>query len=336
MKKIFINGKFLCQKITGVQRYAIEITKRLDEMVNDEIEFKIICPPKKFVVNQIEYKNIGVIYTKGKPNYFWEQIILPRFCKKNKPDDLLNFCNVAPIMFPGSCTIHDLGCIDTPKAFSWKQRIIYRLINKLNAKRYKHVFTVSKEMKKRIEEYYRVKNVVVTYNGCEHMIGVNPKKPTIDLPEKYFFSVGSMNPNKNFASIIRLAKENADLEFVISGKKHKSFASNDYEKLKNVKFAGYLSDEELAYMYRNCEAFLFPSNYEGFGIPPMEALVSGCKCVVCNDIPVLKEIYRKYCIFIDFNSENVTLDFEKKYDNDIEKVFNWQITGKIIFETILK
>lgn len=335
MKKIFINGKFLCQKITGVQRYAIEIVKRLDEIEQNDIEFYLITPSSEYIVNHLDLKSIKIFEVKGKPNYYWEQVKLASFCKKQKPDDLLNLCNIAPIRFPGSCTIHDLGCIDAPNGFSWKQKLIYKLINKKNIKKYRHIYTVSNVMKSRIEDYYRIKDVIVTYNGYEHLINVKEKKPNISLPEEFYFSLGSLNPNKNFNAIIKLAIKNPNNYFIISGKSHKSFNNENLESLKNVIFTGYLGDSEIAYLYSHCKAFLFPSLYEGFGIPPLEALTCGCKVVLCNDIKVLREIYNGMCDFVDF--ENV--DLGKYLINDKFgdfKKYSWDTTVKILYNSLRK
>ena len=332
MKKIFINGKFLCQKTTGVQRYAIEIIKCLDDMVNDEISFAVITPSKEYIVNELPLKKIEMIEVKGKPNYYWEQIKLANYCKKHKPDDLLNLCNIAPIMFPGSCTIHDLGCIDAPNGFSWKQRFIYKFINKRNIKKYKHLFTVSNTMKQRLEDYYKIDGVIVTYNGYEHMLNVTEKKPDIALPEHFYFTLGSLNPNKNFKAILKIAKNEPNNMFVITGKKAKSFADEEYENLPNVIFTGYLTDSEIKYMYSHCQAFLFPSLYEGFGIPPMEALASGCQKVICNDIPVLREVYDGMCAFVNFDGNVVLPD---DFTNNVGTIkYSWAEAANIILNTL--
>lgn len=336
MKKIiFINGKFLCQRITGVQRFAFEITKRIDEINDPNFLFKLIVPSKEFVKNTHQYKNIEIVYTKGKPNYFWEQITLARYCKKNKPFDLLNLCNIAPIRYPGSCVIHDLGCIDAKNGFSKKQVFIYKFINRRNVKKYKHIFTVSYCMKQRIEEYYKVKNVQVIYNGYEHFNNVVVSKPKFDLPNKYYFAVGSMNPNKNFVSIIKMAHNNPNERFYIAGGSAKNFKKLQLDIPQNVIFTGYLEDSELAYLYKNCFAFLFPSLYEGFGIPPLEALVLGCKTVICNDIPVLKEVYHNFAVFIDYSC-NVDLSKIPSNPNldltELKNRFNWEKSAKNLVE----
>lgn len=335
--KLFINGKFLCQKITGVQRYAIEITKEIDKFVEPKSVY-IISPSKKYVINDLSdmLKNIQIIYTKGKPNYYWEQWTLARYCKKSKPDDLLNFCNIAPILFPGSCTLHDLAFIEAPEGLNWKMRLIYKIITKLNVKRYKHIFTVSNTMAEHIARHYKIKKPTVTYNGYEHMLNKKAIKPKIDLPESFYLAVGSMNPNKNFRAIIELAKNTPNENFVIAGGKFKSFNNINLENIKNLDFIGYVSDENLIWLYQNCKAFLFPSKYEGFGIPPLEAYVVGCKNIICNDIPVLRELYGEIFNFADFNNYNNKFETYTPifFKNDSIKNYSWNLSMKLYLTII--
>ena len=333
MKKIFINGKFLCQKITGVQRFALEIVKEFDKMADDNLELFLICPSEKYVVSNIKFEKIRIIFLKGKPNYWWEQIILSHYCKKNKPDEFLNLCNIAPVLYPGSCVIHDIGVIEAPKGFSFKQRLVYKIINKCNIKRYKKVFTVSNTMNNHISDFYKRHDIITIYNGYQHILSIKSKKPKIDLPNDYFFSLGSANPNKNFKSIIKIAKNNPNMNFIVSGNKSKSFSKEKLEKVSNVIFTGYLSDEEIVYLYKNCVAFLFPSIYEGFGIPPLEALACGCKNVICNDIPVLREIYKKNVQFVHFNEIKSIILENKSNINEIE--YNWKVSALLIIKELL-
>lgn len=338
MKNIFINGKFLCQNVTGVQRFAIEIIKCLDKIDHTNVKFSLITPSEKYIKNILDLKKISIIHLTGKPNYYWEQVRLARFCKKNKPDDLLNLCNIAPVLFPGSCVIHDIAWIDAPSGLSKKFKMIYKFITWKNVKKYKNIFTVSYTMKKRIEMYYKVDNIFVIYNDARHMSYVNPVKPKCDLPDNFYFSLGSMNPNKNFKAIVNLANKYPYLNFVISGNTHKSFSKESTEKLNNLIYTGYLNDSELAYLYQNCDAFLFPSIYEGFGIPPLEAIICGCKNVICNDIPVLRELYGELVSFVDFNN----IDFIEKiipYENSnslklVEEKFNWMESACKVYDVL--
>ena len=325
MNNIYINGKFLCQKITGVQRFAFEIVKVLDNYQSKDLNFIILSPNN--IINKYCFKKIKINIIGGKGNYYWEQITLPKYLKKNKIKNLINLCNLAPIKFPGMCVIHDLGVIEAPKGFSWKQRFIYKIINRINIKRYSKVFTVSKEMKEHIQNYYKISNVEVLGNGYDHLLEVKENAPNVKLPEKYILAVSSQNPNKNFKSIINYALQNPNLNFVIAGCRHKSFKKEKLYVPSNVLFLGYVSDENLVFLYKHCSAFIFPSTYEGFGIPPLEAIAMGCKNIICNDIPVLRELYSNCCQFVDFKSKNynIKLDFNiSEYNRDmVLKQYRW-------------
>ena len=97
---IYINGRFLTQKITGVQRYAIEVTKQLEKQNSDEYKF-IILAPKKNIIQNIELKNIQIKKIGKFKGYLWEQLSLPLYILlHNKKAKLLNMCNVAPILYP--------------------------------------------------------------------------------------------------------------------------------------------------------------------------------------------------------------------------------------------
>lgn len=338
MKDIYINGKFLCQKVTGVQRVAIELTKALDNINDPELKFYILAPSN--IINKLELNNIDIIEVPGNAGYSWEQLKLPKYCKKHKVVDLLSFCNIAPIKFPGSCFVHDLAVIEAKEGYSWKQRFIYKYINKKNIKKYKNIFTVSNTMKNHIESYYDVKDVNVLYNGCEHLKKANEAKPELDVPEKYYLAVGSMNPNKNFASILRIAKNMPLDNFLIVGGSHKSFQEQKMEIPSNVKFVGYVSDNELTYLYSHAYAFLFPSKYEGFGIPPMEAITLGCKTVICNNIDVLHELYDGICDFEDFDKiDYLKPSYKTITESDIETLkerFSWYKSANELINILKK
>lgn len=340
---IYINGRFLTQKITGVQRYAIEVVKELDKMnLSDEI---IILHPNNIIQN-LELKNIKLKKIGKLSGQAWEQISLPIYLKKHKAKVLLSMCNLAPIMFPGYVVIHDIAFKTQSKHLDWKFVLWYKIVTRLNIKRYKHIFTVSEFSKKEIMDEYNVNtnSITVTYNSAEHITKVKEDETILkklNLKSKEFnFSLGSRSYHKNTAYVINLAKNNKDEIFVISGMKNKIFNEVEEEKLENVIYTGYISDNELVCLYKNCKSFIFPSLYEGFGIPPLEAIELGCENVILSSIPVFKEIYGKSVIYVDTSNKMIDISkidecYEKR-NTVIEELLNkylWNnIAEKIVIE----
>ena len=143
----------------------------------------------------------------------------------------------------------------------------------------------------------------------------------------YFFALSSLTANKNFKWIAEAAANNPDQTFAIAGGiNNKVFAHNlNFPCPDNMKFLGYVSDSQAKTLMRDCKAFLFPSLYEGFGLPPLEAITSGCRHIVLSDIPVLREIYPRGAYFIDpFDSSSFNPDAIIHHEiTDADREFYW-------------
>ena len=339
MNTIYINGKYLSQKLTGVQRYAREIVYEFENnSIYKDYSFLVVCP--KDAVIPLDYKHVKYVKIKGS-GYYFEQFTLPKYIKKNKGKILLNLCNLAPIKFPGACTIHDLNLIDNKEFYSFLYRFVVKYITKRNIKKYDPIFTVSNFSKKRIEDYYNVKNVVVSSNGVreKEVVDIDNQKLKFDRP--YFFTVGSMNKTKNLNYIIDAAKQNPEYLFVITGGAGNIYSDESLESLDNVVFTGYLGDKDINYLYSKCEAFILPSFYEGFGIPPLEAIACGCKRIILSDIEVFRECYGDYVSYCDPNNVNTIKPLLKESKiitederNEILSKYTWFNVSKIIFDSI--
>lgn len=345
-QKIYINGRFLTQKITGVQRYAIEIVKQLDKLESD-YEF-IILTPKKGIIQKMKLDNIKMYEIGNLNGYAWEQISLPMYMifKRAK---LLNFCNIAPILYPGYVTIHDIAFKTHSEHLDKKFSLIYRFITRMNIKRYKHIFTVSNFSKGEIIENYKISDnkITVTYNSAEHLKKIKPDNSILErmnLKNKDFcFSLGSKSQHKNHQFIMKCAKKNPNMLFVVSGNDNKIFITTEKENdMKNLVYTGYLNDRELVSLYKNCKAFIFPSLYEGFGIPPLEAMEAGCENIILSNIKVLEEIYGEGAKYIDINNEEYEsehivekINIERKNVNLLNR-YTWKETADKIIESIYR
>lgn len=342
---IYINGRFLTQKITGVQRYAVEIVKEIDKLNLDE-EIVILHP--KNITNHLELNNIKLRQIGNTVGHIWEQITLPFYIRKNnKKSVLINFCNLAPILFPGYVVLHDIAFKTHPEHLNWKFALWYRMITRLNIKRYKHIFTVSQFSKNEILDNYKIEKekITVAYNSAEHIRNIEPdnsilKKLKLNNKD-FYFSLGSKSPHKNFEFIEKCAKDNSKMIFVVSGNENKSFKEKQQEKIDNLIFTGYITDNELVELYKTCKCFIFPSLYEGFGIPPLEAITVGCRNILLSNISTLREIYGNSVKYID-TKKYVKEDFLKVVDKemDIDKKivdkYSWNITTQKILNNIIR
>lgn len=303
--KIIVNGRFLLHKVTGVERYAREILAELDEIIESG-KIEMAVPPEAERIPA--YKNIKVVKVGKLQNRLWEHISFPWYVRKQKAVSL-NLCNVAPLPSPGIVCIHDVKIKARPQDFSKKFLLWYKLLLLNACKRAKRIITVSEFSKREIFKYYGVdpERVVVIPNAWQHYekIGFDEgalKKYGVEK-DHYFFSMCSLEPNKNFKWIAEVAKQHPEQTFAVSGSiNDKVFADGlGFGCPSNMKLLGYVSDEEAKTLMRDCKAFLFPTFYEGFGIPPLEAISAGAKQVVVSDTEVMHEILGNSVCYIDPN-----------------------------------
>lgn len=328
---IVINGRFLTQKITGVQRFAHEIIRELDRIVKPN-EIKILVP-RDIIYNEIRYENIEIIKCGKLTGHLWEQIELPFYVKKLK-GRLLNLCNTAPIINPGIITIHDIQTKVHPEFFNKKFAIWYNFMHKINIKKAQKIITVSEFSKKEIIKYYNVDDnkIEVIYNGWQHMERIIADESILDRlnikNQEYILGVSSINPNKNFKYILELAKLHPEYKFIVVGKKNdKIFSDTHLEKLTNLIWTGYITDEEIKALYSKARVFIFPSFYEGFGIPPLEALACGCGQVIVSNTSCLPEIFEKNVEYINPKIIKII-----KLNNNIDMTNNKRIKNKFSWE----
>lgn len=305
MKNVIVNGRFLLHRTTGVERYAREILQELDKIVAKG-EIKLAVPPEVKEIS--DYKNIKVIKIGMLHNILWEHISFPLYVAKNKGISL-NLCNVSPLISPGIVCIHDVKIKAKPEYFSKKFLLWYNLLFWNASKRAKKIITVSKFSKNEIMKYYHVPNdrITVIPNAWQHYQRIRYDENALikyDLNKNdYYFSMCSLEPNKNFKWIAEVAKRNPEQVFAVAGSINEQvFAEGlGFECPNNMKLLGYVSDEEAKTMMRDCKAFLFPTFYEGFGIPPLEAISAGAKCVVVSNTEVMHEVVGDSVVYIEPN-----------------------------------
>lgn len=342
MKKIIINGRFLLHRTTGVERYAREILLELDKIIKPgEIEMAI--PPQTEAVPA--YQNIKVKKTGRLKNRLWEHISFPLYVKKEKAISL-NLCNAAPLLSPGIVCLHDMKIKVHPEYFSWKFRLWYGLLFQNTARRAKKIITVSEFSKKEIVNYYGLKaqDVIVIPDAWQHYVRIGFDEYALRKyglkKAEYYFAMGSMEPNKNFKWVAAQAKANPDRIFAVAGAiNEKVFAEGlGFDCPPNMKLLGFVSDEEAKTLMRDCCAFLFPTHYEGFGIPPLEAISAGARCIVVSDSKVMHEVFENAVNYVDPNQYTVKIeDFVKMSENMAEQIlqkYSWESSAKKLYKVL--
>lgn len=283
---IYINARFLTQPITGVQRFAIEISKQLKLILKDEIKF---ISPNNILHIELA-KQLGVVVTGTLKGHLWEQISLPAYLKKVGNPLLINLCNTGPILYQNKIiTLHDIAFHVYPETFSKSFVFTYKTLIPLLIKSSKHILTVSEFSKKEIQNFYTVKaeDISVVYNAVDNYF--TSKQDENLKAKRYLLAVCSLNHRKNLIGILKAYSKITDKEsntklFIVGDISSKSFKTLDLSPYlnSNVEILGRISDQELVKYYSNAIGFVYPSFYEGFGIPPLEAQTCGCPVLLSN------------------------------------------------------
>lgn len=316
MKKIFINGQFTNRELTGQERFAFELLMELDKIVDKNI-IELIVP--KGAKNIPNLTNIKIVASLNLKYPFWEQLVFTFILFWNR-GIALNLCTISPMLKPGIVCIHDISYKVNPeywKTIYGRLSKLWHLIQYNIARKFaKKILTVSEFSKKQIAEIYKVPfdKILVIGNGWEHFERINSSEDIFNtwsfLKEKpFFFSLGSLAPNKNIRWIIEVAKNHPQYNFIIAGNGSLSKYGIEYKSSdhNNIFFVGYISDEKVKSLMKNCKAFIFPSFYEGFGVPPLEALSVGAKIIISKNT-CLPEIYGKSAYYINPNDSRIDLD----------------------------
>jgi glycosyltransferase involved in cell wall biosynthesis len=269
---VVVNGRFAAKRVTGVQRYAQEIVSRLGDRCQ-------VLPSNR----------------EGIHGHRWEQASLPLMCRNRL---LWSPCNTGPLLVRRQVvTIHDMAFIDTPDCFGRAFAAWYRYLIPRLARRVRRVVTVSQYSRTRIAELTKLDSdqIDVVPNGVDPRFkptdeqAVDDMRRQYDLQGPYVLVLGSVQPRKNLETLIKawriVAEKRKDLTLAIAGAADLSLYGTegfDASALPQVKRLGYVDDAALPALYTGSEAFVFPSIYEGFGLPPLEAMACGAAVISSN------------------------------------------------------
>lgn len=315
--RIGINGRFLIAKQTGVQRAAHNLIKTLFE-VDRENEYFVFTGVSQLGRSEWNYKNVTVVASNIQEgqnfrNHLWEQLILPRLARKYKVDILHSPANMAPLYYTGTSIvhIHDLCFVVNPQWYSYLFHKVYNFIVPRLAKKSTIVITNSNNSRNDLLQFCEVSadKVRLIYWAVDETFHRLPTGQTLAQVEEtdFILYVGSLEPRKNIKTLIKayetLRADNPDItaKLVLIGGENPLFADNQL-RVKNfgqdIVFKGFVSDELLRAYYRKAAVVAYPSLYEGFGLPPLEAMACGAP-VVTSDTSSIPEVVGKAAILVD-------------------------------------
>jgi glycosyltransferase involved in cell wall biosynthesis len=296
---IAINGRFLTQRQSGVQRFAIETIKAIDALL-DTSEYRalkgrieLLAPRNARALDlaNIPLRRCGLV-----SGYLWEQIEFPLYAAGRL---LLNLCMLGPVAVRRQLVVvHDATVKALPANFSWRFRAAYGFLIPRLCRRAALPITVSEFSRREIGKLYRVNTeaMPICAEGGDHITAVPADQTMLQRfglgGRKFFLGVGVGSSNKNIETVLAAYSQAGldDTLLVLTGKRdarvHGQLINVTSDGVRNV---GFVTDSELRALYEHALALVFPSRYEGFGLPPLEAMTCGCPVIV-SDQAALTEV----------------------------------------------
>jgi len=362
--RVGIDATSLCRKHTGIEYYTLNLLKnilRIDNKTKYIIFFrKDIHPDLKKFEGKAKFLICPI-----NNQIFCEQIWLPYIIWKEKTN-LLHFPAFPPgllIFKKHIITIHDATIWKYPETLSWKGKFYMKPLITLATKRTLKILTISENSKKDIIKFSRlllnkVENTGIAiseiFKPITNKIKLEEIKKKYNLNSKFILSVCSLEPRKNLVNLLMayrsLKKINPKIQhkLVLVGRKAwgKNLISNKIKKLKlenDVIMTEYVPKEDLVCLYNLATMFVFPSIYEGFGLPPLEAMACGTP-VVSSNASSLPEVVGNATLMINpydikeiVNAINTLICNPELRNKLIEKgkmrvkIFSWEnVARKII------
>jgi glycosyltransferase involved in cell wall biosynthesis len=313
---------------TGVGRYASRLLDGLCTRFADEAEFVLFgldeAPPSLADYDCLRTTSEAAPHS-GLRAHLWEQVRFP-LALRNYDIDVLHTPAGAPppTTVPSVVTIHDISPIVHPEWFSRKYVALYRLLTAHAVRTTDRIVTVSEFARDEIlERYPRARGKTVPIHN-----GVTPRDWDAGTPvetlagREFFLFVGAMNPRKNLQTLVESYRQyreqvTAPVALALAGPQRDVFESEEVPRVDGVQFLGFVPEAQLTWLYRNATAFVFPSLYEGFGLPILEAMSAGTP-VVTSDRGAMAEVAGDAAVLVDPERREGVADALERLSTDEE------------------
>jgi len=301
-----INGKFLSAPPTGVHRVAAELANALAQAAAERTEgLDIALWVPRDARDGARHIRLPARLMAPFTGIPWEQLAIPL---RDRGRLLLNLCNIGPVLRSNAVTmIHDAQVHLTPASYSWPFRLWYKTIQPLIGWRHRAILTVSHYSRDQIVRagICPAERIAVVHNGVDHMLCVVAEPGIIQhlglAGRPFVVALGTTQAHKNIGLLARVFASPllAGISLVVvGGGSPEDFAAIGITLPQQTLYAGRVSDGELRALYEEALCIAFPSRTEGFGLPPLEAMLLGCPAIVapCGALP---EVCGEGALFAD-------------------------------------
>lgn len=338
---ILIDLTSLADNFSGIERFAACLSLALIKNKGNDyiLLFKEAVHP--MFTEYMSAPNVKSVVLPRCNKLIFNQLRLPLAIYGQRADCYLFLAFPVPVLLLKRnmvSTIHDICCWDCPETMNHASALYFRISHWVALRKCTAIITISQFSEDRVVERLRAnrKKLWRIYCGIDQKFLEYQKNGNVlwdkyDLPGRYILSLSTLEPRKNLSLLIhayqRLVMEDScDLPLVLAGRKGwkmDDLLSGVPETVKNqIHFTGFVDEEDLPALYANAELFVFPSMYEGFGIPPLEALACGTR-VLSSDATSLPEVLGDAAAYFANN------DAQSLYEKLKEMVFTERVLQKV-------
>lgn len=292
-RPLVLNGKWLSARPSGMQRFAGEIGRRLLAL---DPSARVAVPRDAVLPDWLPPHRVDRLRSRG---LLFEQVALP---VRTRGRILLNLAGPAPLSRRRQLVVmHDAAPMRHPETFSRAFVAWYRVMYGVLSRTARYLATVSEFSRGELAAVLGVpaERFLVTYDGHEHALEALALADPTPVPGEYLLCIGNLTPSKNLAPVTRaLAAAGERVVVVGAAGPSRVYAAEAGLDVPGVELAGRLDDAELARLLRDARALVFPSLYEGFGLPIVEAQALGCP-VIASTAASLPEVAGDAALYFD-------------------------------------
>ena len=320
--RIGINALYLIPGgVGGTEIYLRELLAALADLdqTNEYLVFTNLETQFDLVPKQANFHwKPQAVHARFRPaRILWEQIVLPFEAARYRLDVLFNPGFTAPLFSPCRqvTVFHDLQHKRHPEYFRWFDLPFWQFLLWMAAHRSHRLIAVSEATRSDLLRFYSIpkERIAVVHHGVEPAFSRLDRSHT----ESYLLCVSTLHPHKNLPRLIRAyGRKKRDFRLILAGLRgfHAEAIERLIEDLKlqdSVRITGWVPREELYSLYARARAFVYPSTFEGFGMPVLEAMAAGVP-VACSDIPPLREVAADAALFFDpLNEDDIASGIER-------------------------